>query len=52
MLSPYFPPASVEHIEVDNILIDGNSQGDIGDLVLKDREMLGEKYNFNLNLNI
>ena len=33
---------SVEHIEVDNILIDGNSQGDIGDLVLKDREMLGE----------
>ena len=33
---------SVEHVEVDNILIDGNSQGDIGDLVLKDREMLGE----------
>ena len=33
---------SVEHIEVDNILIDGNSQGDIGDLVLKDRELLGE----------
>ena len=33
---------SVEHIEVDNILIDGNSQGDIGNLVLKDREMLGE----------
>ena len=33
---------SVEHIEVDEILIDGKSQGDIGDLVLKDREMLGE----------
>ena len=33
---------SVELVEVDNILIDGNSQGDIGDLVLKDREMLGE----------
>lgn len=33
---------SMEHIEVDEILIDGNSQGDIGDLVLKDREMLGE----------
>lgn len=33
---------SVEHIEVDDILIDGKSQGDIGDLVLKDREMLGE----------
>ena len=33
---------SLEHIEVDEILIDGNSQGDIGDLVLKDREMLGE----------
>lgn len=33
---------SVEHVEVDEILIDGNSNGDIGDLVLKDREMLGE----------
>ena len=33
---------SVEHVEVDDILIDGKSQGDIGDLVLKDREMLGE----------
>ncbi len=31
-----------EHIPVDEILIDGKSQGDIGDLVLKDREMLGE----------
>jgi len=33
---------SIEHIEIDQILIDGKSQGDIGDLVLKDREMLGE----------
>lgn len=33
---------STEHIETDEILIDGKSQGDIGDLVLKDREMLGE----------
>ena len=33
---------SKEHVEVDQILIDGKSQGDIGDLVLKDREMLGE----------
>ena len=33
---------STEHIAVDEILIDGKSQGDIGDLVLKDREMLGE----------
>ena len=32
----------IEHINVDEILIDGKSQGDIGDLVLKDREMLGE----------
>jgi len=32
---------SFEHIDVDEILIDGKSQGDIGDLVLKDREMLG-----------
>src|SRR5699024_5713280 len=31
-----------EHIPVDEILIDGKSNGDIGDLVLKDREMLGE----------
>ncbi len=31
-----------EHVEVDEILIDGKSQGDIGNLVLKDREMLGE----------
>ncbi len=33
---------SLEHIPVDEILIDGKSQGDIGELVLKDREMLGE----------
>ena len=33
---------STEKIETDEILIDGNSQGDIGNLVLKDREMLGE----------
>ncbi|MDO4996196.1 MAG: ribonuclease J [Bacilli bacterium] len=33
---------TTEHIEVDEILIDGKSQGDIGNLVLKDREMLGE----------
>ncbi len=33
---------SLEHIDVDEILIDGKNQGDIGDLVLKDREMLGE----------
>lgn len=30
------------HIAVDDILIDGKTQADIGDLVLKDREMLGE----------
>jgi len=30
------------HIEVDDILIDGKSQNDIGELVLKDREMLAE----------
>lgn len=29
-----------EHIKVDEILIDGKTAGDIGDLVLKDREML------------
>ncbi len=33
---------STEHVDVDEILIDGKSQGDIGNLVLKDREMLGE----------
>lgn len=31
-----------EHIFVDDILIDGNSLDDIGDLVIKDREMLSE----------
>ena len=30
-----------EHIDVDDTLIDGKSQEDVGDLVLKDREMLG-----------
>ena len=33
---------SHEHIDVDDILIDGKSNEDIGDLVLKDRELLGE----------
>jgi ribonuclease J len=33
---------TLEKVPVDEILIDGKSQGDIGDLVLKDREMLGE----------
>ena len=31
-----------EHITTEEVLIDGNSNDDIGDLVLKDREMLGE----------
>jgi len=31
-----------EHIQVDEVLIDGKSQNDIGELVLKDREMLAE----------
>jgi len=31
-----------EKVKVDEILIDGRQPGDIGDLVLKDREMLGE----------
>lgn len=31
-----------EHIEVDEILIDGNNSDDIGDLVLKDRELLSK----------
>jgi len=33
---------SLEKVEVDEVLIDGKSQDDIGNLVLKDREMLGE----------
>lgn len=33
---------SFEKIEVDDVLIDGKSQNDIGELVLKDREMLAE----------
>ena len=32
----------IEHIKVDEVLIDGKSQNDIGELVLKDREMLEE----------
>ncbi len=31
-----------EHVDVDEILIDGKSSDDIGELVLKDREMLAE----------
>ena len=31
-----------EHIEVDDIMIDGTSSEDIGELVLKDREMLSD----------
>lgn len=34
--------SNFEHVDVDEILIDGKNQGDVGDLVLKDREMLGE----------
>ena len=30
-----------EHIKVDDVLIDGKSSNDVGELVLKDREMLG-----------
>ncbi len=33
--------ASSEHIDVDDVLIDGTTSEDVGDLVLKDREMLG-----------
>ena len=33
---------TTEQIPTDEILIDGNNSGDIGDLVLKDREMLSE----------
>ncbi len=33
---------NLEHVEVDEILIDGKSSDDIGELVLKDREMLAE----------
>ncbi len=33
---------TIQHIDTDEILIDGKDQGDIGNLVLKDREMLGE----------
>ena len=33
---------TLEHVEIDEVLIDGKSQDDIGELVLKDREMLAE----------
>ena len=32
----------LEHIKIDDIFIDGNSSDDIGDLVIKDREILSE----------
>ena len=35
-------PDIIEHVDIDEILIDGKSEGNIGELVLKDREMLGE----------
>lgn len=31
-----------EHVKVDDILIDGNTVGDVGELVIKDREALSE----------
>ena len=31
-----------EHVKVDDVLIDGNSSQDIGELVLKDRELLSD----------
>ena len=33
---------SPEHIFIDDVLIDGTSSDDVGDLVIKDREMLSE----------
>ena len=35
-------PNVIEHIDAEEVLIDGNSSEDIGSAVLKDREMLGE----------
>ncbi len=32
---------TIDHVDVDDTFIDGKSQEDVGDLVLKDREMLG-----------
>ena len=32
---------TTEHIDIDEVLIDGKTSEDVGDLVLKDREMLG-----------
>jgi tRNA pseudouridine(55) synthase len=33
---------AIEHIKVEDVLIDGKSTDDVGDLVIKDREMLSE----------
>ncbi len=41
-----------EKIKVDDILIDGKTAGDIGDLVLKDREMLSDSGIVIVNANI
>lgn len=41
-----------EKVEVDDILIDGKTIGDIGDLVLKDREMLNDSGIVIVNANI
>ena len=43
---------SSETIKIDSILIDGKTQGDIGDLVLKDREMLSDSGIVIVNCNI
>ena len=41
-----------EKIKIDEILIDGKTVGDIGDLVLKDREMLSDSGIVIVNVNI
>ena len=41
-----------ETVKVDSVLIDGKTQGDIGDLVLKDREMLSDSGIVIVNCNI
>ena len=43
---------SNEDIKIDSVLIDGKTQGDIGDLVLKDREMLSDSGIVIVNCNI
>ena len=43
---------SKEIIKIDTVLIDGKTQGDIGDLVLKDREMLSDSGIVIVNCNI